>query len=132
MNKKVVFSPDHYFNCPICGQVCREETQDGWNSSIRVSGKVTNFLCYNPLAQDPLHYYSHIVNNSEPNKIAYQEFSVDLGKRSVIFAINCNSQVSIIKDNSDAEPLELNFVIVPDFPSLYSLKKKIRTAITFG
>jgi hypothetical protein len=132
MSKKVVFSPDHYYNCPICGEPCRIEKEEGWNTALRVSGRVSVFLCYNPLAHDPLHYYTHIVEETEPNKIALQEFSLDLGKKSILFTNNFKEQKSIVKDSTDASPLEFDFLMLPDFPFLYLLKKRVKTAIVFG
>lgn len=129
---KVVLATDHFYNCPICGQKCREEEERGHNTVLRSAKKVQIFLCYNPLVTDPLHYYSHLVDKSAPNSIAYQEFSVNLGSKHIVFANDFQRQKAIIKNSSDSQPLELDFVIVPDFPFLVSLKKKVRTAITFS
>jgi hypothetical protein len=129
---KVVMVPDHFYNCPICGKQCEVEEVTGWNSVYRVQGPCQVFSCIMPLASDPLHCYNHIVFRAEPNQIAFQEFEVDLGNKSVLFANDYRIQHSIIKNSRDAVPLELSFIIVPDFPSLSSLKKKIRTSLTFS
>lgn len=130
--KKIVMPSDQFFNCPICGNECQVKTETGYNRTLHVQGPCQIFLCYNPLVSDPLHYYSHIVDKSDPNKISYQEFSLDLGNKSVMFANNYSFQKTIIKNSYDSKPLELSFIIEPDFPYLTSLKKKVRTAITFS
>jgi hypothetical protein len=127
----VVLCSDHFYNCPICGKQCRVE-EGGTNYVQRMYGSFQQFLCNGPLAVDPLHYYSHMVAKSEPNKIAYQEFSLDLGSKSILFATNYVAQTTMIKQSHDAKFLELHFIISPDFPDLTSLKKKVRTAITFS
>ena len=123
---------DQYVNCPICGKTCDIDEMQGYNTVLRVQGTCHVFNCYNPLATNPLHYYSHIVEKDKPEFIAYQEFSIDLGTQSVLFGINHIQQKSNIKTSKNMEPLELDFIIVPDFPSLEHLKKKIRTAIVFS
>jgi hypothetical protein len=72
------------------------------------------------------------VEKTNPNKLAFHEFSLNLGNKSVLFSNNFLIQKSLIKNNKDSKPLELGFVIMPDFPNLDSLKKKVRTAITFS
>jgi hypothetical protein len=129
---KIVLCSDHYYNCPICGMQCGIEKKNQYNHVLRMQGSFQQFLCMNPLAQDPLHYYSHMVDPAEPNIVIYQEFSLDLGSKSVLFANNYNTQLSIIKSSYDTKPLELSFIIAPDFPHLTSLRKKVRTAITFS
>lgn len=129
---KVVLCSDHFYNCPICGMQCRVEEERGFNYVLRMQGSFQQFLCINPLAADPLHYYSHMVDKSEPNTIIYQEFSLDLGNRSILFANNYVLQKTMIKNSHDSKPLELSLIIPPDFPYLTSLRKKVRTAITFS
>jgi hypothetical protein len=131
MNKIQLLTSD-YLNCPICGQLCRHEEIRGYDTPLRVQGTCQTFLCYNPLANDPLHYYNHIVLNSDPLLLAYQEFSLNLGHKYVLFGINYNKNISLIKNQRNEAPLELGFVIVPDFPDLDSLKSKTRTAIVFS
>lgn len=99
---------------------------------LNKQGMCQQFICINPLTNNPLHYYNHIVDKSEPNRIAYQEFSVDIGSKYIMFAIDLVHQKSLIKNSINADALELDFVIPVDFPNLNSLKKKIRTAITFS
>lgn len=129
---KVILLPDHFYNCPICGKQCEVEEEKGWNSVWRLHGPCQIFSCLSPLASDPLHSYNHVVLPDEPNQIAIQEFEVDLGYKSVLFTNDYRIQHSSIRNNRDAVPLELSFIIVPDFPSLTSLKKKIRTSLTFS
>lgn len=131
MNRKEL-PCDKFSECPICGKTCGVDEVSGYNTVLRVQGTCRVFYCYNPLASDPLHYYSHIVELDKPEVIAYQEFSLDLGTKSVLFAINHLQQKSTVKNARDASPLELDFVIAPDFPKLDHLKKKIRTAIVFS
>lgn len=130
--KSIELPCDQYINCPICGKTCEVDEVSGYKTPIRVQGPCQIFLCHNPLVTDPLHYYSHIVDKSEPERLAYQEFSLDLGTKSILFAINFQQQKSLIKNAKDITPLELDFIISPDFPKLESLKKKVRTSITFS
>ena len=129
---KVVLCSDHFYNCPICGKQCKVEESRDFNFVLRMQGPFQQFLCINPLAEDPLHYYSHMVDKSEPNRIIYQEFSLDLGSKSVLVANNYLTQTTAIKNNRESSPLKLSFILDPDFPYLTSLKKKVRTSITFS
>ena len=129
--KNVVLSPDQFNNCPICGQVCSIEEVDG-SRIFQRQGMCQQFLCINPLAENPLHYYLHLVENSEPSRIAFQEFSVDLGKKYILLAFDLVLQKTLIRDSKHGQPLALDFVIVPDFPALESFKKKIRTVLVFS
>lgn len=130
--KKITMSSDQFFNCPICGNKCSVSEESGYNRQLNMQGPRQVFSCYNPLVNDPLHYYSHVVEKSDPNKIAYQEFSLDLGSKNIMFANNYVVQRTSITNTHEAKPLELKFIIEPDFPYLDSLKKKIRTVITFS
>lgn len=121
-----------YLDCPICGQACRHEEVRGYDTPLRVQGTCQTFLCYNPLATDPLHYYNHVVLDSAPTLVAYQEFSLNLGRKYVLFANNYKQNKTQIRNQRNEVPLELAFVVVPDFPSLESLKSKIRMAMVFS
>jgi transcription elongation factor Elf1 len=128
---KFVFSTDHFYNCPICGMDCRvEDSPKDFNVLLNRNCATQQFFCLNPLAQDPLHYYSHIVDKSEPNRIAAHEIRVDLEDRYVVLVNNYQIQRSYIRTDSGKYPME-TVLLVPDFPYLTSLKKKIRTALTF-
>ncbi len=129
---KVVLCSDHFYNCPICGAKCKVEEERPNNYVQQMHGSYQQFICFNPLASDPHHYYSHMVSKVNQNVIAYQEFSLDLGSKSILFATNYVAQTTLIKQSYDSKFLELFFVIEPDFPNLTSLKKKVRTAITFS
>lgn len=129
---RIVLVPDHFYKCPICGEQCQVEEESGYNRILRKQGSFQHFICFHPLVTDPLHYYSHMVDSSVPNEIQYQEFSLDLGHKSVMFA-NCYAyRQTSITNSYDSKPLELSFIITPDFPDLASLKKKVLTAITFS
>lgn len=130
--REVVLVPDHFYNCPVCGKKCAVEEEKHFGMPVRLQGPCQVFLCYNPLPNDPLHYYSHVVEKSVPTRIAFQEFSINLGNKSILVLNNFTTQKTSIKNSRDSSPLELNFIIEPDFPYLISLKKKIRTAITFS
>lgn len=121
-----------YLNCPICGKTLEVDEEPGWKTTARVQGTCLVSNCYNPLALNPLHYYSHVVDKDAPEVVLYQEFSLDLGTRSVLFGSNFQQEKSTIKSVKDVEPLELDFIIIPDFPDLESLKRKVRTALTFA
>lgn len=129
---QVIAVPDHLYNCPICNQACTVDEESGYNTVLRVQGQCQVFLCINPLVENPLHYYSHIVETAYPDRVAYQEFSLDLGSKHVLFSLNYKEQKSIIKSSKDANPLSLDFIITPDFPNLDWLKRKVQTSITFS
>lgn len=126
------FPCNTYLNCPICGKTCEVDEVSGWKIAARVNGMCRVYNCYNPLANNPLHYYSHVVEKENPEFLIFQEFSLDLGTKSILFGINFQHQKTTIKAVRDVDALELDFIIVPDFPNLESLKKKVRTAITFA
>jgi hypothetical protein len=122
-----------YYDCPMCGQACRtEEETRGYNTPLYVQGACQVFLCHTPLATDPLHYYSHIVEKSKPDVIAYQEFSVDIGRRYILFANNYKQEKTLIRNQRNENALELPFIIFPDFPDLTSLKSKVRLSMVFS
>lgn len=129
---KTILVPDQYYNCPICGKACSSSKDTGYNSSLGKSGRYMLFFCFNPLVTDPLHYYNHIVDESIPNQIALQEFSLDLGNKTVLVCNNYQSEKTFIRTSKEASPLEVSMIIVPDFPELNSLKKKIRTSLVFS
>lgn len=130
--EKITLVPDHFCNCPICGKECIRDEAEGYNTPAYAQGKCDVFLCINPLAKLPLHYYTHVVDKTTPNIISYQEFTIDIGNKYVVFALDLVGQKTIIKDSKRDKGLELNLIISPDFPKLSSLVKKIRTAITFS
>lgn len=129
---KVTLATEHFYNCPICGAACDHDEAEGYNTPTHAQGKCDVFLCVNPLANRPLHYYSHIVEKAEPTVISYQEFTIDLGSKYIMFGLDLVRQKTIIKNSKRDKGLELDFVLNPDFPSLLSLVKKIRTTITFS
>lgn len=129
---KIEYSSELYPRCPICKKVFKVVEGNGYEYHFKAAREVKVFLCYGPLASDPLHYYSHIVDQTAPGILAYQEFSVDLGHKSILFANDYSKQQTLIRNQRNDAPLELSFLIVPDFPSLTSLKKRVRTAIVFS
>lgn len=124
----------HRRTCPICQQDLQEsDSSPLYSMPASASGSTYQlFLCLTPLASDPLHYYSHIVKNSDPFSIVFQEFAVDLGSRYVLFSNNYYEGKSLIKSTKDIEALEVPIVLVPDFPNLEGLKKKIKMSLTFS
>jgi transcription elongation factor Elf1 len=127
-----ILSPDHFYNCPLCGMDCRvEDSPRDFNLLLNKNCAIQQFFCLNPLAKDPLHYYSHIVDKSEPNRIAAHEIRIDLGNRYVVLVNNYQIQRTYLRTASNKRPLEVPVLLVPDFPHLDSLRKKIRTALTF-
>lgn len=133
---RLVLVPDHFYNCPICGQPCDISEPDSYLGS-QINGAQLQwpcqlFICLNPLAIASLHYYAHFVEKSAPHRIAFQEFSLSIGNRVYLFANNLKYQESIVKCDSDSKPLFFNFVIEPDFPDLSLLSKKVKTYITFS
>ena len=122
----------HYIDCPICKQTCKSEQGNGRDTPLNMQGPCQVFLCHTPLANAPLHYYSHIVDPAEPNVLAYQEFSIDLGGKYVLFANDFTKNMSVIRHHRHDKPLEFNFLLEPDFPTLSLLAKKIRTVVVFS
>lgn len=117
-------------NCPICGNILQLEELSRYRHNGLSQGPCQQFLCYTPLVTNPLHYYSHVaVPTCSP---VIQEFSLDLGSKHVLVVNNFVIRRTSIKNNKYADPLELNFLITPDFPDCRLLKKQIRTALTFS
>jgi hypothetical protein len=129
---KKILSPNDYNNCPICGQICIEESCRGYNVGYRDALNVKVFFCFNPTETDPLHFYTHIIDKDFPDEIAFQEFSLDLGNKHVLFSNNYKTQTSCVKNNKHGTPLEFPIMIFPDFPSLKILKNKTKTILTFS
>lgn len=123
---------DNYKHCPICKKECRVEAYEGYHYGYYAALQVQVFLCFNPLADDPLHYYNHIVASDDTLKIARQEFSLNLGNRYVIFINNYKEQTSSIKFHKNDNATLLPVMLMPDFPKLTSLKSKVRTIIVFS
>jgi hypothetical protein len=116
-------------HCPICKGVLVND-----NGSVHGGStfSLEKFSCYNPLASDPLHYYHHQVNPVDPDTLAYQEFSVNLGHRYIIFSNHYSLHTSFIKTARGAEPLMIPVLLIPDFPSLEKLKNKIKISMVFS
>lgn len=132
---ELVLVPDHFFNCPICGQACEMINYPNgffymYQTYLQKACQV--FICLNLLANCPLHYYAHIVDSSVPERIAFQEFSLRLSNKDILFGNLLNSQKSIIKSYEDKGPFFFDFCIEPDFPNLTLLAKKVKTYITFS
>jgi len=139
----------HVNKCPICHQNLEQDKinplysnvhPSGWQQPCAVarlfSGAVQDvcqvFMCLSPLADNPLHYYSHVVMTTDPKWIISQEFSVDIGSRYVLFSNDYLNDKSTVKSNREAQPLDIPVLLIPDFPSLEGLVKKIKLSITFS
>lgn len=119
--------------CPICRKELKQEEinplfAQAYPGSTR-PGLI--FICCSPLANDPLHYYVHTVKRDDPGLINFQEFTIDLGSKYVIFRNDYEGEKSAVKSNKDIAALMVPF-LVPDFPKLESLKKKIKLSIAFS
>ena len=113
----------HISKCPICGEELVGSLQ----------GSCQAFSCYTPLADQPLHYYSHTVAPYAANRIDSQEFSVKLKNKWIIFSNNYLTELSTIKFSTYThQDMATSFLLVPDFPNLENLKNKIRMTLTFG
>ena len=125
-------------SCPICGQKLQRlqigdkiKAPPGFFGLVFPHFVMTSF-CYNPTKLDPLHYYGHHTDSLVPDFIGIQEFSIDLGHRNVLFGNDYVSGISIIKSSTTTKPLELSFLLVPDFPDLTVLRRRIKTSIVFA
>jgi hypothetical protein len=116
-------------HCPICqGVLCFDN--DGRLSNPSPTGE--KLYCYNPLASEPLHYYHQQVSPIDPDTLSYQEFTVNLGHRYVIFANHYTLNTSFVKSARGADALIIPVLLMPDFPSLENLKNKIKMAMVFS
>lgn len=122
----------HIQSCPICGGELRQEQSNPlYQLQMRDSGQI--FLCFSPLFNDPLHYYSHTVATDNSDWIISQEFSINIGSRYVMFYNDYQlDQSSIRSDARSAETLQIPILVIPDFPNLENLKRKIKLSITFS
>ena len=121
----------HIHQCPIC---CKDLRQDKV-SPLSTKGKQNAcqvFICCEPLVEDPLHYYSHVVCDDEPDWIFQQEFSVNIGSRYVMFYNDYQIDRSWIKSNVRHTSFSMPALLIPDFPIMDTLKRKIKLAITFS
>jgi hypothetical protein len=121
----------HTNQCPICQ---KELKQDNINPVYggHPRSQPLIFICCSPLADDPLHYYTHTVMSEAPEWIITQEFSIDLGTKYVLFQNNYDLELSSVRSNKEIDALAIPILLVPDFPQLESLRKKIRLSITFS
>lgn len=124
--------PLHTGKCPVCNGKTYSGTEQTYHRRHYNQKVCQVFLCYNPLASNPFHYYAGTVLESDPEHLVVEEFSVDLGSKPIIFTNHYQEGKCFIRLDKDKEALELPILMVPDFPELTSLKKKIRTAITFS
>lgn len=118
--------------CPICNNVLKQSKLARFQRFGLMLTACKQFLCQTPLPHNPLHYYSHIVYESDYTNLLVQEFSLDIDTKFVLVINNYVSSKTLIKNSKESEPLELNFIISPNFSDLASLVKKIRTAIIFS
>jgi hypothetical protein len=125
-------NPHHTLQCPICQQPLLAEEGSRHRVPRGMQGACQAFICYNPLANLPLHYYSHVVVDSNLDLIIFQEFSVDLDNKWIIFANNYVDETSSIRSSKNVEPLDVPVLLLPDFPNLDSLKSKIRMSLVFS
>lgn len=129
---KIILSSDQYFNCPICGVLCTVHKVEGFHALLNKSGRFTEFFHFDALATDPLHYYTHIVDESAPTIIACQEFAIDVGTKVLLVANDYQQQKTFIRTSRYTKPLEVPMIIIPDFPDLEILKRKVRTSLVFS
>jgi hypothetical protein len=122
----------HILQCPICQGTLHQEVGNHLHVPRGMHNTCRVFICYSPLANLPLHYYSHVVSTADSNEIIFQEFSVDLDNRWIIFSNYYVLETSSIKFSKDGDPLIISVILFPDFPKLESLKSKIRLSITFS
>lgn len=126
---------EDYASCPICDMDCRMEEEHHYSYFLKRGRRVFVFFCFNPLAKDCPHYYSHIVEKSDPKNIVAHKFYIDLGNKGAIITNDYQSKSSFIRydyEDRPQAPLEFSFLLIPDFPHLTLLKKKLRTVLTFA
>lgn len=126
----------NYNSCPICYENLIKEST---SSISRINfhntrDKYVSNFCVAATKSDPLHYYNQVSFEDNVNKIIFQEFSINLGSKYILYAnyIDMNNSKSYIKRNIDDKEFELPIQILPDFPDLVLFKKRIITTITFG
>lgn len=118
-------------NCPICSTKLHYTRKNAYCALLGRSLSHVDARCIKPSVNDPLHYYTCIASeNIEP--ILVEEFTIDLGDRYVMIINNYEKHKTIIKTSQNTSPLELNFLIQPDFPKLISTKKKISLSLVFS
>src|SRR5581483_8360840 len=105
--------------CPICKN---ELAQDKLHQKFGKQDACQVFICFSPLADDPLHYYSHTIKDDGSDWIIFQEFSVDIGSRYVLFNNDYETDKSSIRSAIGQEALDIPVLLIPDFPSLDNLK----------
>lgn len=117
--------------CPICGsskELLTRNSSHVYGLNFRDFNEI---ICHNAMADNPLHYYHHIIDPIDKS-IAFLEFSLDLGHKHILVANNLRTQVTLIKNKKGDQPLELKFLITPDFPDCKVLKNKIQTYTIFS
>lgn len=118
--------------CPICGCICDSRTEQIYSYSLGRHESCQIFLCYGSLAPTNNHYYSHMVSSDAPDKILSQEFSIDMEHDYISFNNDYRFNKSYIYTSHSPEPIELDTILVPDFPDLKLLSKRIKTILVFG
>ena len=115
-------------DCPICNRQLRSEPDP--QSVYQV------FFCFNPLANETRdHYYSHTISWTEPHALLMQEFNVYVEDKLITCSLNFTRQTTTLYQHQHIEnmrsirPSVLSFMLVPDFPDMAYIKRKIATAM---
>ncbi len=126
--------------CPVCNnKLFIEEARDGvgflkryfpGNKLILISA--THF---HPSSKDPLHYYGYFSDKLNPDVVLFDEFSINIGNKYVMFSnvyLENRSLIWTREANTESRSLGLPFIIEPDYPKLTRLKKKVKLSLTFA
>lgn len=122
--------------CPVCGnKLLIEKTYNPVgllkrsyiNRTLLVSA-----TCFHTNPDDPLHYYGNFSDAKYPSVVLFDEFSINIGNKYVMFSNVYSENRSLIWSREGSKSIGLPFIIEPDYPNLTSLKKKVRSSITFS
>ncbi|MFA6609036.1 MAG: hypothetical protein WCT07_03980 [Candidatus Paceibacterota bacterium] len=122
--------------CPVCGNELFVEITNNpvgiLKRSISNGTSLISATCFHPNSKDPLHYYGNFSDAKYPDVVLFDEFSINIGNKYVMFSNVYMENRSLIWSKEGSDSIGLPFIIEPDYPNLTSLKKKVRLSITFA
>lgn len=125
--------------CPVCGNTLFIEKRISGVGMLRRSFTNKTLLvsatCFHPTLKDPLHYYGYFSDANDPYVVLFDEFSINIGNKYVMFSNVYSENRSLIwtkESGNESRSLGLPFIIEPDYPKLTKLKKKVKLSLTFA